>query len=453
MNIEKKIFLDIIECIARNSKDNTSKKIVVDAKNVDMYTIYDYASKNKLVVPVFETTSWINITDMKLYKAWEKQAFEYTIKQINRNNATSKIISEARKRGLKAILFKGLVLANLYKSTELRTSSDTDILTDRDNEREFVKLLSELGYVKIEEKSKDEVYNYYNEEYKHLVELHFCLWEDFKGIKLDVLEKLNLESKTIEVVVDDMQLTTLNENAHLTYMMFHLIKHYILEGANLRFLLDMSMFVNRYDNRIDWQAFFAGIESLEYTEFTKNIFIIMERYMSMSRKVLEKYFTNIGNQSKSVVTHSSSQDNQNEVASVYSFSQDNKNEVINKQVYDDALNVIIDDLINAGMRGSSHGGFQMLGIMTPYLTGESVSAKSGLKGKLSIIFPSVKALDAKRFWYARRLPVLLPIAWVHKWINFVIFKMKNKGKTYSAKEKLNAAENRIRLLKESGLIK
>lgn len=410
MNIEKKIFLDIIECIARNSRDNTSKKIVVDAKNVDMYTIYDYASKNKLVVPVFETTSWINITDMKLYKAWEKQAFEYTIKQINRNNATSKIISEARKRGIKAILFKGLVLANLYKSTELRTSSDTDILTDRDNEREFVKLLSELGYVKIEEKSKDEVYNYYNEEYKHLVELHFCLWEDFKGIKLDVLEKLNLESKTIEVVVDDMQLTTLNENAHLTYMMFHLIKHYILEGANLRFLLDMSMFVNRYEDRIDWQAFFAGIEALEYTEFTKNIFAIMERYMSMSRKVLEEYFT-------------------------------------------ENLNVIIDDLINAGMRGSSHGGFQMLGIMTPYLTGESVSAKSGVKGKLSIIFPSVKALDAKRFWYAKRLPVLLPIAWVHKWINFVIFKMKNKGKTYSAKEKLNAAENRIRLLKESGLIK
>lgn len=416
MNMEKKIFLEIIECIAKNSKENANNKITVDATVVDINTIYEYARKNKLVVAVFETTQWINIkdSDLYIYNEWKASVFNYTIKQINRNHATSKIIDLAKKRGIKAIIFKGLVLANLYQKMELRTSSDTDILTDRDCEQSFVKLLKDLGYVKIEEKSKDEVYNFYNEEYGHLVELHFCLWEDFKGGKLDVLEELRLEEATIEVVINGEQLTTLNENSHLTYMIFHLIKHYVLEGANLRFLLDMSMFINKYEDRIDWKVFWRDIEKLGYTEFTENIFSIMIKYMNMTPKAIQEG----------------------------RYKEDN-------------TKPIIDDLFNAGVRGDLGGGFQMLGIMTPYLTGEStgVDTSSGIKRKLSILFPSVKSLDAKRFWYAKKLPILLPLAWIHKWLNFVLFKIKNKGKSYSATEKLKAAENRINLLKDSGLIK
>ena len=55
--------------------------------------------------------------------------------------------------------------------------------------------------------------------------------------------------------------------------------------------------------------------------------------------------------------------------------------------------------------------------------------------------------------YAKKIPLLLPVAWVHKWLNFIFYKIRHHNGTYSASEKLRAADKRITLLKDSGLLK
>ena len=425
MNKEKKIFLDILKCLVNNSRFGLNDKIEVDAKAADINRLYDYAVRSKLICATFDAIRFVNANDNPMYRIWQKYAFEFGLKQINRNNATNKILEEAKTANAKAVVFKGMVLAQLYRKPELRVSSDTDILTDRENEDKMVSVLERLGYVKLVDKSKDEVYNYYNEEFSHLVELHFCLWEDFKGERMEILNSLELDTRTEDVMINGIEVTTLTTEAHLVYMMFHLVKHYILEGANLKFLFDMALFINRYYDEIDWKFFEESMERLSYIEFANSIFYIMVNYMGL----------------------------RDDAMSHVKLSKSKETETIELSITD-TIEVILDDLLKGGVRGDGSSSFQMLGIMTPYLTGETDNdGDNGLKRKLSIIFPSVKRLDAKRFWYAKKIPLLLPVAWVHKWLNFIFYKIRHHNGTYSASEKLRAADKRITLLKDSGLLK
>ena len=425
MNKEKKIFLDILKCLVNNSRFGLNDKIEVDAKAADINRLYDYAVRSKLICATFDAIRFVNANDNPMYRIWQKYAFEFGLKQINRNNATNKILEEAKTANTKAVVFKGMVLAQLYRKPELRVSSDTDILTDRENEDKMVSVLERLGYVKLVDKSKDEVYNYYNEEFSHLVELHFCLWEDFKGERMEILNSLELDTRTEDVMINGIEVTTLTTEAHLVYMMFHLVKHYILEGANLKFLFDMALFINRYYDEIDWKFFEESMERLSYIEFANSIFYIMVNYMGL----------------------------RDDAMSHVKLSKSKETETIELSITD-TIEVILDDLLKGGVRGDGSSSFQMLGIMTPYLTGETdKDSDNGLKRKLSIIFPSVKRLDAKRFWYAKKIPLLLPVAWVHKWLNFIFYKIRHHNGTYSASEKLRAADKRITLLKDSGLLK
>ena len=425
MNKEKKIFLDILKCLVNNSRFGLNDKIEVDAKAADINRLYDYAVRSKLICATFDAIRFVNANDNPMYRIWQKYAFEFGLKQINRNNATNKILEEAKTANTKAVVFKGMVLAQLYRKPELRVSSDTDILTDRENEDKMVSVLERLGYVKLVDKSKDEVYNYYNEEFSHLVELHFCLWEDFKGERMEILNSLELDTRTEDVMINGIEVTTLTTEAHLVYMMFHLVKHYILEGANLKFLFDMALFINRYYDEIDWKFFEESMERLSYIEFANSIFYIMVNYMGL----------------------------RDDAMSHVKLSKSKETETIELSITD-TIEVILDDLLKGGVRGDGSSSFQMLGIMTPYLTGETDNdSDNGLKRKLSIIFPSVKRLDAMRFWYAKKIPLLLPVAWVHKWLNFIFYKIRHHNGTYSASEKLRAADKRITLLKDCGLLK
>lgn len=446
MDKEKTIFIDILRCIVENAQLGINNKIVVDASVTDVNRLYDYAVRSKLICATFDAIEWINASDNAMYRIWQKYAFEFGIKQINRNNATKKIIEEAKKDNAKAIIFKGMILAKLYRLPELRVSSDTDILTDRANESKMTAVLERLGYVKVTDKSKDEVYNYYNEELSHLVELHFCLWEDFKGGRMDVLESLNLTDMTVNQMIDGIEVTTLNPVAHLIYMMFHLVKHYVLEGANMKFLLDMALFINQYYDEIDWKFFEDSMIKLGYRRFANSIFYIMANCMGMRMDAMKYVALHVSK--KNVMN----EDIVSDVTAMHDESADMSG--VSYAVDTESANIILDDLLKGGIRGNSGGSFQMLGIMTPYLTGETgVNNQNGLKRKLSIIFPSVKALDSKRFWYAKKVPALLPFAWVHKWVNFIFYKIRHRGKTYSASEKLKEADKRITLLKDSGLIK
>ena len=314
------------------------------------------------------------------------------------------------------VFFKGPVLANLYSQYLLRSSSDTDIWVSEEQYSQTEQSLLDLGYIKNEEESKPQVGVYYHREYQHVIELHTRLWEDYTGKKIDILSSMGLTKKEslIELEVCGIKLTTLGHTEHLIYQMFHIIKHFSLQGIGVRYLADISLFINEYEKEINWNRFWYSMDKLGYTKFCNNFFDICSRYFGMFSVTQE------------------------DTRSQWSLSD--------SQMWD-----FIEDLFKKGLIDEGAANWQIFGAMTPYFTGEYNAPKEGWRKKLLILFPSRKSLP-NNYGYAKKFPLLLPIAWIHRFILFGIHRIGSKESTYNASQKMNVTQYRLQMMESMGLM-
>jgi hypothetical protein len=338
--------------------------------------------------------------------------------ELNKYMAIRRMLPKAEEAGIKLVLFKGIILANLYPQYALRNTFDTDIFVyERDREK-MVKLLEDLGYKKNLQHSKEMVPVYISEEMHHVIELHFSLYEDYKGRKIDIINKMDLvrEESLIELDICGLNIVTLGYEQHLIYQMFHIIKHFSMEAVGIRYLTDITLYINAYRKYIDFSDFWKKMEELGFSKFCYVYFKLCIQYFDMNADIIEGI--------------------------------DN--------IDDSGKEELLLDIISRGLLFESKtASWQILGIMTPYLVGEESIPKSKIRRKIKVLFPSRKALPDK-LSYAKKYCFLLPIAWIHKMIDFVIrYKKFNKDNHdwYNANQKLTTAEYRLNLMDILGLVK
>ena len=272
----------------------------------------------------------------------------------------------------------------------------------------------EEDYLLKEEDSKEKVLVYEHKTSGHYIEIHLQLWEDYEGKKIDILKGLRLEGEEnlIQTKVFGQELTTMKPTNHLIYQIFHIVKHFCVQGISIRYLLDTSLFADRYMDEIDWKYFWQAMEQLEYTEFCKQFFSLGVKYFKLNVNVLPE--------GKTV-------------------------EVPDEDVF-------VQDMVMAGMVNENQkGAYQIWGIMSPYVTGEIQPASSKFGRMLQTLFPSAENIRDD-FSYAKRHKILLPIAWVHRCIDYLIYRKKHPDESYGVNTKINAAEYRVDQVKKRGLV-
>lgn len=314
------------------------------------------------------------------------------------------------------VFFKGVVLANLYPNYLERSSCDSDIWVPQEQYEKTQQSLLDLGYVKNEESSKPQVGVYYHSQFRHTIELHIFLWEDYTGKKIDILSSMDLTKREslIEIDACGMHFTTLGHTEHLIYQMFHIIKHFSLQGIGIKYLADISLFINAYESQIDWNRFWDSMDRLGYTKFCNNFFDICSKYFHMC-----------------------------------SVTQEEKK--AQWKLTDDKLWAFIEDLFMKGVIEEGTANWQIFGAMTPYFTGEYSAPKEEWRKKLLILFPSRKSLP-NNYGYAKKCPLLLPIAWIHRFILFAIHRSEDKDSTYNASQKMNVTKYRLQMMESMGLM-
>lgn len=391
--------------------------------DVNWEQIYQLAYRNSLDSIMFQSINQCckdKVPDTQL-KQWKTQMIEKTLHESKKYFAIKDILAEAQKEGIKMVFFKGCILAHLYPQCLHRYSSDTDIFVyERDREKAIL-IIERLGYNKNEDHSKENVLVYVNNENLHVIELHFCLWEDYTGRKMKLLNDMDLtnEETLITVKVCNISFVTMGLEEHLVYQMFHIIKHFSLQSVGLRYLVDITLYINQYNDRIDIESFWNNMKKLGYATFCYAFFEICIEMLGMNRNIIEK------------------------VSAVKKTDP----------------NSLLKDMINpVGGVGDNKMAWQMVGLIKPYLEGEETVSDSKLMRLLRILFQSRKALPDKCN-YAKQYPVLLPIAWLHKifgWIlryieHYLGRKSRLEGDLYGAGEKLATAEYRLSLMKDLGL--
>ena len=374
------------------------KKII--AENGLISLLYRILKEENSKRHFIEDADFSELTSFVKYAAFKELGNLQAIRLVN---------EESKKRNIKFVFFKGILLADLYPQHTERISCDSDILVSDGEKEAAEELMRDMGYEKNLHSSKNHVQVYENKKYGHIIELHTRLWEDYEGPRVEALKKLKLadSEKIILTKACGLEVYTLGYKEHLIYQIFHIIKHFSLNGVGIRYLIDVTLFVNKYFDKIDFRQFWEDIRTLGYSCFTETFFIICVDELKMTDKVFDSH----------------------PVKDIQGMDE------------------LKEDLLNVGNIMDKQAGWQIMGAMEAYFTGEASVPKSEFKRKMRMIFPSAKALP-KVYDYAIKYPLLLPLAWVHRGVKFFIKKQFHKDDFYGISEKVDVGERRLRLIEE-----
>jgi hypothetical protein len=349
-----------------------------------------------------------------LMDKWNKAAKKEFFDSYNKFSEFKNVISCFQEEGIKAIVLKGYVLAALYPDLFLRYSSDLDLkLSPEDKDKVHEILTGRLGFSYNEADSKNNVKLYSHNGLK--IEAHYTLWEDYHGENIDILikEKLDDADTLIQApITDDVTVWTLGPTEHLILQMFHIIKHYIVEGIESRYFIDIALFVNQYKDNIDFQRFYRVFEEMGFEKFCAVYFTKCIEYFGMDESVLPKV----------------------------------------DRVYPEDEKAFLYDIVFVGKKDlSDRSSYSLLGILSPYVNGKKETGEKKEHRILQALFPSSKDIDDK-YSYCKKYHFLLPIAWIHRAFRTIYFKLTKGNKVYGVKDKIAGSQYRIKMMKNSKIL-
>lgn len=263
-----------------------------DYEDMDWELLYKMAAGSKLSTLTYHTVKRLSDRykiPTEVLKQWEQDYISGTAKALESKAAFSEFVKETEKAQVNYGVFKGFVLADLFPKPEYRISNDTDILIKREEAPKLLKVLKTLGYEKDHHDSSEQVPVYYRENPSHRLEIHYSLWEEFKGPKIEILDSFGIteESTFIKLNACDMNLTTLGYEEHLIYQMFHIIKHVLVEGMGFSGMADITLYINKYGEKIDFSSFWRKMEQLGYATFCETFFQCCIHYLRMNNQIMK----------------------------------------------------------------------------------------------------------------------------------------------------------------------
>lgn len=389
-----------------------------DNVDCDWTQIYTLLQKGKLLgitFPLINKQSIDKQPPSELMDQWKNYVFQHGLLHVMELQELKYVLSEAKKYNIQLITFKGISLEELYPFPNMRFSCDADLLVSSQQREEAENLLVNLGYSYVPGSSKKyvPVYKINNGNRRLSIELHERLWEDYEGEQMELLDSLQFTdtNKLIQQNACGIDLVTLGHEDHLIYQIFHMAKHFSLEGLCLRYLTDITLYINSNFEKIDFKHFWYIMKELKYDIFCDSLFKICVEYLNLNMQVLNSDYINLP---------------------------------LNER--------LITDIIFAGKIGDINtDAWLATDYLAPFFVRKNKISHSKTKNKLAIFFPTSKELKDK-FSYAKKCPVLLPIAWIHRYFSGIHYFCLCKIKGISATKVLSKAEYRLSLMYEVGLV-
>ena len=199
---------------------------------------------------------------------------------IRRNAFQLKTLSELKKKGIRVCLIKGIAAAATYPHPEYRISSDTDILIDEKDEAAVLAFLKENGYSVEPRRSKNEHHTKARHPIGGLLEVHVQLYSiPTQKMILSGMELYGEEYK-IESF-DECEVYTLGTNDALMYLTAHYLKHLVDEGGGVRQMLDLLLYMKKYESEIDFEKYNSAMQALGYEKLIDVVKAVGAMYWGM----------------------------------------------------------------------------------------------------------------------------------------------------------------------------
>lgn len=252
---EAKVLLKIIKSFVENTE--------CPAEDVNEEELYKLAKKNK--VSNFLITWAKKQAKSEEIKAKIQGDFnQQIIKDTNENLELEKILEQFEAQQIKTLIFKGILMKTVYPQNYMRQMCDMDILTNETDFKSVSKIMKNLGYEK-----------FYNYE-KHLI------FQKKPLILIELHRKLLLEKDTGHEYFEDIwskcvpyqnyqNIFQLKKEDAYVFFILHLMLHFKFTGIQIRDILDVYLYNEKYKNEFDKEKLNQAFTDLQISKFETNM--------------------------------------------------------------------------------------------------------------------------------------------------------------------------------------
>ncbi|WP_343338787.1 hypothetical protein TPELB_09890 [Terrisporobacter petrolearius] len=378
--------------------------------------ILKLASMHKVIPLIYESaykTESFKQVDKNLIKHFKTTSMQIIYSQIQRSDKFIQLYDKFNQEGLKILVFKGIILRELYPIPDERISGDEDLLIKKRDLKKAVEILESYNMKRIMSHEEEvDVYHYFCKQSGLHLELHTALFENnsTNNKKMEqIFSTVFEDSDTINI--NNIDVYTFSIDKHFLYIICHAIKHFVSCGTGIRQICDISIYINKHHKNINWEYIWKEVTILDYDTLLVNLLQIAIDYLGLD---------------------------ENKIV----YPKDKNEYYINTED-------LIQDIMEGGIYGtSSQARLNSANMSLDALNKES---KSKIKSNIAAIFPKAENLKG-RYKYLEKYPVLLPVAWGSRILTY----SKERGSLSSlgatAKETIEVGNKRIDLLKEYKLI-
>lgn len=367
--------------------------------NIDFNKVYELALKHS-VMPMYAYAmgfSDVNFISKDAAASMKKLAQDIMLSAYIKKINVLNILDKLRASAVEAIVLKGFALSNCYFIPDARISGDTDIYVGTELEQRTLDFFSGEGFTVDKRNKYQKESKCYNNQCG-LVEVHAAMYDDLtKNIWFEQLtEKDLIKEPYIRIEAEGKHFLTLGYTDNMIYISLHLIRHFISSGISLRQMLDVTLFYVKNKDRINLSRYWDTMTKLHYKTLINTVFSASVKYFRLPDEWLQ---------------------------------------ILTEEVPDEIEIMLLNDLEEGGYLGSDDAinridGKSMYsktkGIeKRSYLTHKIFLLKRFITFSLPALFPSVAELKNK-YPYAKKYPVLLPAAWMHRLIFGGISSIRNK---------------------------
>ena len=281
------------------------------------------------------------------YEQWYMSMLQTAMVMGDRFDEFDRMMEILRQNGLEPVCLKGIVVKDLYKTPELRTMGDFDVFTEKEKFPEVKEIFASEGYdISIESMGINVTKG------RHFWEIFFTLEEEFRVNCLE-WDKRFLDN----TMRTENGILTLNPTYMLAHLILHFGKHMVREGAGIRSLLDIALYIRKYKDEIDF-------------DFVR-------------QACTEQHFEN---------------------AYVYILNAVKQYFNVETDIEPTDAEHFIEYTLNGGIFGAMNDNVMIH---------QAAKHEDKVGFVRRMFFPTVKMLDY-RYTYLKKYPFLLPVAWVHR---------------------------------------
>lgn len=173
-----------------------------------------------------------------------------------------RIYAQLNKEKIWHMSLKGIILKEYYPAFGLREMSDNDILCDADRMDDIKRIMEALGFqCTVYDERVDDTYVKTPVSF----EMHRNLFDERESELFHSYYK-DIKSRLLPDDKGDYEYRFTPEDFYL-YMIAHEYKHYILGGTGLRSLLDIYVYLKRWNDKLDWEYIRRESDKLKISEF------------------------------------------------------------------------------------------------------------------------------------------------------------------------------------------